>query len=67
MRRHLLPLMRAHEIDLWIILSRENAPDPALELFGGYGVTGWYGPPQRLSLPATPARRACRRPSSART
>ena len=43
MRRHLLPLMRAHEIDLWIILSRENAPDPALELFGGYGVTGWYG------------------------
>ena len=43
MRRHLLPLMRAHEIDLWVILSRENAPDPALELFGGYGVTGWYG------------------------
>ena len=43
MRRHLLPLMRAHEIDLWIILSRENAPDPALELFGGYGITGWYG------------------------
>ena len=43
MRRHLLPLMRAHEIDLWIIMSRENAPDPALELFGGYGVTGWYG------------------------
>ena len=23
--------------------QRENAPDPALELFGGYGVTGWYG------------------------
>ena len=43
MRRRLLPLMRAHEIDLWIILSRENAPDPALELFGGYGITGWYG------------------------
>ena len=43
MRMHLLPLMRAHAIDLWIILSRENAPDPALELFGGYGVTGWYG------------------------
>ena len=43
MRRHLLPLMRAHDIDLWIILSRENAPDPALELFGGYGITGWYG------------------------
>jgi Xaa-Pro dipeptidase len=43
MRQHLLPLMRRHEIDLWIILSRENAPDPLLELFGGYGVTGWYG------------------------
>ena len=43
MRRHLLPLMRRHEIDLWIILSRENVPDPLLELFGGYGVTGWYG------------------------
>ena len=43
MRRRLLPLMRAHEIDLWIILSRENAPDPALELFGGYGITGWHG------------------------
>ena len=43
MRRHLLPLMREHEIDLWIILSRENTPDPLLELFGGYGVTGWYG------------------------
>ena len=43
MRTRLLPLMREHGIDLWIILSRENAPDPALELFGGYGVTGWYG------------------------
>ena len=43
MRRHLLPLMRRQGIDLWIILSRENAPDPLVELFGGYGVTGWYG------------------------
>ena len=43
MRAHLLPLMRRHDVDLWIILSRENAPDPALELFGGYGITGWYG------------------------
>ncbi len=43
MRRHLLPLMRRHDIDLWIILSRENAPDPLVELFGGYGITGWYG------------------------
>ena len=43
MRRHLLPLMRRHDVDLWIILSRENAPDPLVELFGGYGITGWYG------------------------
>ncbi len=43
MREHLLPLMRRHEIDLWIIMSRENAPDPVLELFGGHGITGWYG------------------------
>ena len=43
MHEHLLPLMRVHGIDLWIILSRENAPDPALELFGGHGITGWYG------------------------
>ncbi len=43
MRQHLLPLMRRHDVDLWIILSRENTPDPLLELFGGYGVTGWYG------------------------
>lgn len=43
MRQHLLPLMRRHEIDLWLILSRENVPDPILDLFGGYGVTGWYG------------------------
>ena len=35
--------MRRHEVDLWIILSRENAPDPLVELFGGYGITGWYG------------------------
>lgn len=39
----LLPLMRRHGVDLWLILSRENHPDPALDLFGGYGVTGWYG------------------------
>lgn len=43
MRRFLLPLMRRHGVDLWVILSRENAPDPLLELFGGYGITGWYG------------------------
>jgi hypothetical protein len=43
MRQHLLPLMRKHGIDLWAIISRENAPDPILELFGGNGITGWYG------------------------
>ena len=43
MRTVLLPLMRKHNVDLWVIMSRENAPDPAIELFGGIGVTGWYG------------------------
>jgi hypothetical protein len=43
MRTHLLPLMRKHKIDLWAIMSRENAPDPVIELFGGHGLTGWYG------------------------
>lgn len=43
MRRHLLPVMREHGVELWVILSRENTPDPVLELFGGYGITGWYG------------------------
>lgn len=43
MARHLQPLMRKHGIDLWIIMSHENHPDPVLDLFGGNGVTGWYG------------------------
>jgi hypothetical protein len=43
MRQHLLPLMRKHGVDLWAIMSRENAPDPVIELFGGHGLTGWYG------------------------
>jgi Xaa-Pro aminopeptidase len=43
MRTHLLPTMREHGVDMWIIMSRENNPDPALELFGGYGISGWYG------------------------
>ena len=43
MRLHLQPMMRAHDIDMWVIMSRENHPDPALELFGGYGLSGWYG------------------------
>jgi hypothetical protein len=43
MRLHLQPLMRKHGIDMWLILSRENVVDPVLELFGGCGITGWYG------------------------
>ena len=43
MRQHLLPLMRKHGVDLWVIMSRENAVDPVVELFGGSGITGWYG------------------------
>ena len=43
MRELLQPVMRRHGIDLWVIMSRENAPDPAIELFGGNGITGWYG------------------------
>ncbi len=39
----LQPTMRQHNVDMWIIMSRENNPDAALELFGGYGITGWYG------------------------
>ena len=43
METHLLPTMRKHGIDMWILMSRENHPDPILDLFGGYGVSGWYG------------------------
>ena len=43
LRTVLQPLMRKHSVDMWIIMSRENGPDPALELFGGNGITGWYG------------------------
>ncbi len=40
---HLQESMRRQSIDMWVILSREFNPDPVLELFGGHGVTGWYG------------------------
>lgn len=43
MQRHLQPVMRKHGIDLWIIMSREFNADPMLELFGGIGISGWYG------------------------
>ena len=31
----LLPAMRAHGIDMWIVLDRENHPDPISESLGG--------------------------------
>jgi Xaa-Pro aminopeptidase len=34
--------MRTHGIDMWLILSRENDPDPVLRLFGDYWST-WAG------------------------
>ena len=43
MRTHLQSMMREHGFDMWIIMSRENHPDPALALFGANGITGWYG------------------------
>jgi hypothetical protein len=43
MRQYLQPTMRQHGVDMWIIMSRENGPDPAIDLFGANGITGWYG------------------------
>lgn len=43
MARYLLPAMRRNDVDMWIILSREFNEDPMLDLFGGYGLDGWYG------------------------
>ena len=43
MALHLQPAMRRNGIDMWIIMSREFHPDPMLDLFGGYGISGWYG------------------------
>jgi hypothetical protein len=40
---YLRDAMRRHGIDMWIILSREFNPDPLLDLFGGHGISGWYG------------------------
>jgi hypothetical protein len=40
---YLRAAMRRQSIDMWIILSREFNPDPLLDLFGGLGVSGWYG------------------------
>ena len=35
LRTALLPAMRAHGIDMWIVLDRENHPDPLHEEIGG--------------------------------
>lgn len=43
MERHLQPAMRAAGIDMWIIMSREFNVDPMLQMFGDYGISGWYG------------------------
>jgi hypothetical protein len=43
MEEHLLRTMRKHGVEMWILMSRENHPDPILDLFGAYGVSGWYG------------------------
>ena len=43
MARYLLPAMRRNDIGMWIILSREFNVDPMLDLFGAYGLDGWYG------------------------
>ena len=43
MELHLRPAMRRHGIGMWILMSREFHPDPVLDLFGGHGISGWYG------------------------
>lgn len=43
MQSQLQPAMRANGIDMWIIFSREFNVDPVLQLFGDYGISGWYG------------------------
>ncbi len=40
---HLQPAMRRAGVDMWIILSREFNVDPMLQMFGDYGISGWYG------------------------
>ncbi len=43
MELHLQKAMRRNDIDMWLIMSREFNLDPMLDLFGAYGVSGWYG------------------------
>lgn len=43
MQLHLQPAMRRAGVDMWIIMSREFNLDPMLQMFGDYGISGWYG------------------------
>ena len=43
MELHLQASMRRTDIDMWIIMSREFNLDPMLQMFGDYGISGWYG------------------------
>ena len=43
MELHLQASMRRTGIDMWIIMSREFNVDPMLQMFGDYGISGWYG------------------------
>jgi ketosteroid isomerase-like protein len=40
---HLQPAMQRAGVDMWIIMSREFNVDPMLQMFGDYGISGWYG------------------------
>jgi len=43
MQRYLQPAMRRAGVDMWVIMSREFNVDPMLQMFGDYGISGWYG------------------------
>ncbi|MCH7823509.1 MAG: M24 family metallopeptidase [Acidobacteria bacterium] len=43
MEVHLQPAMHRAGVDMWIIMSREFNVDPMLQMFGDYGISGWYG------------------------
>ena len=43
MELHLQKSMRRAGVDMWIIMSREFNVDPILQMFGDYGISGWYG------------------------
>jgi len=43
MEQHLQPAMRRAGVDMWIIMSREFNVDPMLQMFGDFGISGWYG------------------------